>query len=206
MLMSVGTPGRSPERWCSEVKFDGWRALVYIEPGLKVRTPSGRQVSDSLPELAGLVDALGGRPAILDGELIARVDGAVDFYQLAPRMMHTGRIAKWAARELPVTFVAFDLLHLDGEDLCPCPLLEQKQALDDLHLVGPAWVVNGWYPGNMETVFHVAEQLGHEGVVAKRLDSPYLPRRRVTTWRKRKTPAWKRDHGPRRRPREWAQR
>jgi bifunctional non-homologous end joining protein LigD len=74
-------------------------------------------VSESLPELAGLVDALGGRPAILDGELVACPDGKVDFYSLGPRMMHTGRMARWAARELPVTFVAFDLLHLDGEDL-----------------------------------------------------------------------------------------
>jgi hypothetical protein len=70
-------------------------------------------------------------------------------------------------------------------------------------MVGPAWATNGWHDdGDMETVFQVAEQLGYEGVVAKRLDSPYLPRRRVTTWRKRKTPEWKRIHGPLRRPRE----
>jgi bifunctional non-homologous end joining protein LigD len=142
MLMSVGIPLRKPEQWCAEVKFDGWRALAYIDgAGSKVRTRSGRQVSESLPELAGLPDALGGRSAILDGELIACQDGAVDFYSLAPRMMHTGRMAKWAAMELPVTFVAFDLLHQDGEDLCGRPLVERKRLLDDLHLVGPAWAV-----------------------------------------------------------------
>jgi bifunctional non-homologous end joining protein LigD len=205
MLASTGVPTRHPEAFAWEAKWDGWRALVYIDQGLKVRTRSGRQVSDSLPELAGMVDALDGRSAILDGELIACQDGAVSFYQLAPRMMHTGRMARWAARERPVTFVAFDLLHLDGEDLCDRPLVERKRALDDLQLIGPAWVVNGWYEGDTEMVFQVAEQLGHEGVVAKRLDSPYLPGRRTRSWLKRKTPAWKREHAPRRRPREWAQ-
>jgi bifunctional non-homologous end joining protein LigD len=205
MLTSVGEPRRDLDQWCSEAKWDGWRAMVYIDGGLKVRTRSGRQVSDSLPELEGLVDAMCGRPAILDGELVACQDGKVDFYSLAPRLMHTGRRAQWAAREVPVTFVAFDLLHLDGEDLCVRPLAERKRLLDELHLVGPAWGTNAWYTDG-ETLFQVCVDLGHEGVVAKRLDSAYLPGRRVTTWRKRKTETWKREHGPRRRPREWAYR
>jgi bifunctional non-homologous end joining protein LigD len=144
------------------------------------------------------VDALEGRTAIMDGELIAMPDGVVDFYSLLGRVAHTGRMARWVARELPVTFVAFDLLHLDGEDLCARPLVERKRLLDELQLVGPAWVVNGWYEGDVEMVFQVAEQLGHEGVVAKRLDSPYLPGKRTRSWLKRKTPEWRREHGPRR--------
>jgi bifunctional non-homologous end joining protein LigD len=100
MSASVGEPARDQEQWCAEVKFDGWRAMVYIDDGLKVRTRSGRQVSDSLPEPDGLVDALAGRIAILDGELVACPDGKVDFYALAPRMLHTGRMARWAAGEL----------------------------------------------------------------------------------------------------------
>jgi bifunctional non-homologous end joining protein LigD len=118
-------------------------------------------------------------------------------------MLYTGRQARRAATQVPVTFVAFDLLHLDGEDPCPRPLVEGTQLLDDLHLVGPGWAVNGWYPdADGEMLFEACVQLGHEGVVAKRLDSPYLPGQRVRTWLKHKTAAWKRDHGPRRRPRE----
>jgi bifunctional non-homologous end joining protein LigD len=174
MLASVGEPGRNPEAYASEVQWDGWRALVYVDGGLKVRTRSGRQVSDSLSELAGVVDALGGRSAILDGELIACVDGKVDLYSLLPRLQHTGRMARWAARELPVTLVAFDLLHLDGEDLCSRPLVERKRLVDELHLMGPAWAVNGWYDDG-ETLFQVCARFSHEGVVAKRLDSPSRP-------------------------------
>ena len=121
---------------------------------------------------------------------------------LGPRMMHTGRTARWAAGELPVTLMAFDLLHLDGQDLTGRPLVERKQLLDDLHLVGPAWATNGWYPGaDGDRLFQVCTEPGHEGVVAKRLDAPYLPGIRSRAWLERKTNGWKRDRAPRRRPR-----
>ena len=117
---------------------------MYITGGgVKVRTRTGREVSDSLPELVGLVDALDGRPANLDGELIACLDGRADFYALTPRMSHTGRHARWAATQVSVTFVAFELLHLAGEDLTGRPLVERKVVLDDLRLVGPASATNG---------------------------------------------------------------
>ena len=85
MLATTGQPVRDAAAWSYEVKWDGWRALVYVDGGLKVRTRRGRQIVDSLPELAGLVDALDAHSAILDGELVALVDGRVDFYALAPR-------------------------------------------------------------------------------------------------------------------------
>jgi bifunctional non-homologous end joining protein LigD len=115
MLSSVGEPVRDLDLWSYEVKLDGWRAVVYIKDGrLKVRTRAGRQVTDALPELAGLVDVLRGRNAILDGELVACDDGEIDFYRLAPRMRYTGQHARRAATQIRVTLVAFDLLHLDG--------------------------------------------------------------------------------------------
>jgi bifunctional non-homologous end joining protein LigD len=143
MLATTGQPGGDPALFSFEVKWDGWRALVYIDGDLRVRTRTSRQVSDSRPELSGLVDALDGHTAILDGELVACRDGQVDFYSLAPRMMHTGRTAAWAASQVPVTFVAFDVLHLDGQDLTGLPLAGRKRRLDELHLVGPAWATNG---------------------------------------------------------------
>jgi bifunctional non-homologous end joining protein LigD len=200
MLATTGQPARNPAAWAWECKWDGWRALAYIDGGLKVRTRRGREVSDSLPELGGLVDALDRHTAILDGELVACPDGVVDFYALAPRMLHTGRMARWAAASVPVTFVAFDLLHLDGQDLTGRPLVERKRLLDDLALVGPAWATNRWYPDG-DTLFAACMELNHEGVVAKRLDSLYLPGQRVRTWLKQKCPEWKRVHAPRRRPR-----
>jgi bifunctional non-homologous end joining protein LigD len=143
-------------------------------------------VNDSLPELTGLVDALDGHRVIVDGELVACPGGAVDFYARAPRMLHSGRLAGWAATQTRVIFVTFDLLHLDGQDLTGLPLVERKRWLDELGVVGPAWATNGWYPGDGDTLFQVCSDLGREGVVAKRLDAPYLPGIRSRTWLKRK--------------------
>ena len=70
-------------------------------------------------------------------------------------MLHTGRTSSWAATQVPVTFVAFDLLHLDGQDLTGLALAERKRLLDELHLVGPTWATNGWYPGDGDTLFQV---------------------------------------------------
>jgi bifunctional non-homologous end joining protein LigD len=72
MLAMTGRPEVDSSRWSVEVKWDAWRALVYIDEGLKVRTRTSRQVSDSLPELAGLVNAVDGHRVILDGELVGR--------------------------------------------------------------------------------------------------------------------------------------
>ncbi len=103
----------------------------------------------------------------------------VDFCALAPRMLHTGRLAGWAASEVPVTFLAFDFPHPDGDDLTTLPLVERKLLLDGVHLVGPAWATNGWYPGEGDARLPLWAEMGHEGVVAIRLDAPYLPGRRT---------------------------
>jgi hypothetical protein len=71
MLAMTGEPSGDQPFWCAEAKWDGWRALVYVDDSLRVRTRTGRQVGDSLPELTGLVDALDGHRVILDGELVA---------------------------------------------------------------------------------------------------------------------------------------
>jgi bifunctional non-homologous end joining protein LigD len=107
MLASVSEPVRHLERWSVEVKWDGWRAMVYIdERGLRVRNRSGRQVSDSLPELAGLVDAEG-KSAILDGEFVAAPDGVRGLLlPLDPDAPHradgtVGRLGSYLSRSSP---------------------------------------------------------------------------------------------------------
>ncbi len=197
MLAATGAAPRGP-RWSFEVKWDGWRALVYVDGGLTVRTRSGRNVTVGVPELAGLAEQLAGRQAILDGELVVCRNGAVDFYALGGRMAATQPLAVRAASEaLPVTFVAFDVLWLDV-DVTGRPLAERKELLDGLELAGPAWVTNRWYRDGGEALFAACVQHGHEGIVAKRVDGRYLPGKRSATWIKCKCPEWVRVHGPRR--------
>ncbi len=113
-------------------------------------------------------------------------------------MLHTGRQARWAAAAVPVTF---DLLHLTARTGRDGPSSSASGSSTASSCpVGPEWATNGWYPGEGETLLAVCADLGHEGMVAKRLDSPYLAGRRVRTWLKWKCPEWVRVHAPRRRP------
>jgi bifunctional non-homologous end joining protein LigD len=88
-----------------EAKWDGWRALVYVDGALRVRTRTGRQVSDSLPELAGLVEALYGHGVILDGELVACPNGRMDSY--------SGMTLRWANSPNASLAAALTPLYLD---------------------------------------------------------------------------------------------
>ena len=86
MLASTGPIAAPAEQWAFEPKLDGWRAMVYVDGAVTVRTRTGRNVSAALPELKPLADALEGRRAVLDGELVARQGRAWDFYRLGPRL------------------------------------------------------------------------------------------------------------------------
>lgn len=182
-------------RWLWEVKWDGWRAVVYVDGGqVRVMTRRGRNVTASFPELHGLADALGGRQVVLDGELVAARAGELDFYALS------GRHGAARATAAPAAFAAFDLLWLDGQQITHLPLIERKHALRSLNLSGPAWREIAWQIGDGDTLFAGCTELGLEGVVAKRLDSRYRPGARTTLWRKRKCRAWLEEHAPRRVP------
>ena len=101
MLATTGQPEHDQGAWAWECKWDGWRALVYARRGHSGPHPHRPPGQRLPPELTGLVDALDGHRVVLDGELVACRDGNLDFYALGPRMMHTGRTARWAAGEFP---------------------------------------------------------------------------------------------------------
>ena len=191
MLASTRVDGR-PGEWAFEPKLDGWRALVYVDGCVKVRTRRGRDISASVPERVGMADALAGRAAILDGELVADGGRAEDFYRLGTRIAAHKRRSSTT-----VAFVAFDVLCLDGGPTVDLPYVERRQLLEDLALAGPAWcTVPVFFDGGRD-VLGACDRLGLEVVMAKRLDSPYRPGLRSRDWVKVKT-AQRSVHGPRR--------
>src|SRR3954453_1009701 len=105
MLAANRAPGEG--RWAIEPKLDGWRALVYVDGGVRVRTRRGRDVTASLPELAGLAEQVPDG-TVLDGELVAGAGRGVDFYAVRPSMAAR-------RRRTPLTFVAFDAPVVAGE-------------------------------------------------------------------------------------------
>ena len=183
MLACAGDlPGS--DGWAFEVKWDGVRALVRSEPGrLTLTARSGNDVTARYPEIAAINRALHEHAALIDGEIVAfGADGRPSF-QALQRRMHVENEArvKRLARDLPVTFIAFDLLWLDGHSLMAAPYSERRKRLDGLALSGARWQAPDTHDDGGE-LLAAAERLGLEGVVAKRRGSAYEPGRRSSAW------------------------
>lgn len=187
MLAVAGDLPRDPERWTFEVKWDGVRAIVGVRDGqVRITSRGGQDLTVAFPELAGLGDALGGRTAVLDGELIAFDDAGRQRFDAIQRRLRTtgpGVIAR-LANERPVTLAIFDLLELDDHLLTDRPWSERRAALEALELDGPYWQVPPTHRGiGAELLAATAEQ-ELEGIIAKRIDAPYRPGERSAHWRK----------------------
>jgi bifunctional non-homologous end joining protein LigD len=168
-----------------EVKWDGIRAIAYSEPG-RFRMES-RKLSDitfQYPELRPLGRELGSSDAVLDGEIVAFDDqGKPSFERLQQRMNLTSESQiKRRARQVPVAYVIFDLLYLDGRSLMGLPYEERRERLEALELRGPHWQTPAYHRGEGAPLLQATVEQGLEGVVAKRLDSPYEPGRRSGAW------------------------
>jgi bifunctional non-homologous end joining protein LigD len=174
--------------WALEMKWDGVRTLAYCEEGgVRLVSRTGQDVTRTYPELAGLAAAVGGRQALLDGEIVVLgPSGWPDFEALIQRIhVSSATAARHMASRLPVTYLAFDLLQLDGRWLLDEPYHRRRALLEGLGLQGARWQTPPSFTGVPGAdVLAVSQQHGLEGVVAKRLDSRYEPGRRSGSWRK----------------------
>lgn len=187
MLASPTLRVPSGPEWVHEVKWDGMRVLVDVHDRRLVLTSrAGNDATASFPELsplAGLYDDM-----LLDGEVVALDGGRPSFRALAERMhVADRRRAERLAATRPVTLMVFDLLRLYGTDLTAQPLSARRELLERLDLDGSHWQVPPVYEDG-EGLFAATLEQGLEGVVSKRLSSPYLPGRRSADWVK--SPHW----------------
>lgn len=170
-----------------EVKWDGLRAVAYVHDGaLRLMNRNGVDITSVYPELQPLADALGGVNAVFDGEIVA-VDaaGRVSFGALQPRMhLRDARQIERLAAQRPVAYRIFDLLRLDGHDTTSLAYTQRRELLDGLRLHGPRWQTPPYTRGGGAERLAAAVRDGMEGIMAKSLDSPYLPGRRSPTWLK----------------------
>lgn len=196
MLASAGAIRGSAEDYSFEPKLDGWRAMVSIAGGkLQVRTRNGHDVTSAVPELEDLSREFFGRSVVLDGELVAHEGTPSSFYRLSGRMAARRPAAIDAARlRTPATFVAFDVLWHDG-DVTALPYTARRQLLESFELGGASWCTVSAFPGAGAELFAACSALGLEGLVAKRLTSPYEAGARSKYWVKAKCSAWFEDHG-----------
>jgi bifunctional non-homologous end joining protein LigD len=170
-----------------EVKWDGVRAIAYVKPGrFRLESRNLREITDSYPEVRGLLRDLGMREAVFDGELVAFDESGRPSFERLQRRMHV--TSPSAVRRLststPVVYAIFDLLYLDGHVLMDAPYEERRERLEQLELAGPAWRVPGAHVGQGSRLLEATLAQGLEGVIAKRLGCRYEPGRRTGTWLK----------------------
>src|SRR5215218_352456 len=193
----LAKPGQVPESeaddWAYEIKWDGIRALGYADHG-KWCMLSRRleDVSARYPEVEPIAEALEGRSAILDGEVVALdEEGRPRFQLIQSRMGLTSPGAvKAKVKQQPVDYVIFDLLHLDGRCVRDLPYIQRRELLEELGLEGPRWRTPRYRHGGGADLIEAARRQGLEGIVAKRCDSPYRTGKR--TGEGIKTRVWRR--------------
>ncbi|HTX47156.1 MAG TPA: DNA ligase D [Solirubrobacteraceae bacterium] len=185
MLARQGDLPRDESDWSFEVKWDGVRAIAYVKPGrLRIESRNLREITDSYPEVRGILLELGMREAVLDGEIVAFDEaGRPSFGRLQRRMHVTSPSAvKRLQKSTPVVYAIFDLLYLDGHTLLDRPYAERRERLEALELNGPAWRIPPAQKGAGKRLLEWTRAQHLEGVVAKRLNSRYEPGRRGNNW------------------------
>src|ERR1700744_428254 len=185
MLAGAGELPAHEEKWSFEVKWDGVRAIAYVKPGrLRLESRNLNDITETYPEVRGILRDLGMREAVLDGEIVAfGDDGRPSFERLQRRInVSSASAVRRLSASTPVVYAIFDLLYLDGHSLMALPYEQRRARLDELELGGPAWRVPANHPGRGRALLDATEAQGLEGIVAKRLDSRYEPGRRTGAW------------------------
>jgi len=189
MLSTLLEKPFSDPGWLFELKWDGVRAMAWIEDGtLTLRARSGTDITKRYPELATLREAIGARKAILDGEIVALdSQGRSDFGMLQERM-HVRAPSEALITSVPAVYYLFDILYCDGFDLRESPLAERKQLLRLLLRGSERFRYSDHQLEHGVELFELAKKNGLEGIVAKRADSPYVSGRSIS-WAKLKATA-----------------
>ena len=182
----VDDPFSNPE-WIFETKWDGFRSVCFVKNG-KSRFVSRNQIemTPQYPELAKTAKQIDAKEAILDGEIVALdKDGMPRFQLLQPRVGRKSGIE--ALRGLGhIVYYVFDLLYVDGQDLMSCPVVERKEALENILRPASFIKLSEHIVGDGEAFFKQIEKFHLEGMIAKRAASPYV-QKRTKDWLKVKT-------------------
>jgi bifunctional non-homologous end joining protein LigD len=181
----VDKPFSNPD-WLFEIKWDGARTLAHVRDG-KVRlwSRSNRDVSREYPELASIAEHLNAREAWLDGEIVVLdEDGRSNFEKLQLRFGVQEPSERLIA-QVPVVYYVFDILYCDGYDLRRVPLIERKNFLKQVLREGGRVRYSDHVIENGKELYEVALERNLEGLVAKRVSSPY-PEGRSPLWLKMK--------------------
>jgi DNA ligase D-like protein (predicted ligase)/DNA ligase D-like protein (predicted 3'-phosphoesterase) len=183
MLAKVAEEAFSGKEWVFEIKWDGFRAIAYVEEPFSLKSRNEKELKQNFPELQELNKLASN--IVVDGEIIVMREGKPDFQSLLERgqAVSTGEIQRQESRA-PVVYIVFDILEKDGKSLTKLPLMERKAILKDSLREGDNVLLCDFIEEKGEAYFQLALEKGFEGVVAKRRDSEYEEGLRTGSWLK----------------------
>ncbi len=186
MMAKLGSTIPKPDSpWGFEFKWDGIRALAYVDGGrVRLVSRTGEEITPRYPEIHAMGRALGSKEVILDGEVVALDEkGRPSFEEIQQRMGLTSETEiRRKMKMVPVTYMIFDVLWQDGHSLMSQTYTDRRQALEKLKLAGASWQTPPYEKGGGQAMLDASSRAGLEGVMAKRLDSRYEPGRRGGAW------------------------
>ena len=194
MYATIGTAIPTAGEWTYEPKYDGIRVLAFVTPkSAKLVTRNGNDKTTQFPEVVEALRSFGAamdRSLVLDGEIVALIDGQPGRFQELQSRMHVkeAATADLHAESTPAAFVAFDLI-LDGDDvLVHEPWSVRRRRLERLwgRRKGKTLILTESVEGDGPAMVERAHRDGWEGVIAKRTDAPYEPGVRSRAWLKLK--------------------
>lgn len=180
----------SRDGWLFELKYDGIRAMVTVAgDGVRITGRRGTDETARYPEAQAIRAGIHARQAIVDGELVVLDAGGRPSFERMQQRIGVSRetdVRRVAAAH-PVTFIAFDLLELDGRDLLSTELRIRKKTLRETIVDSPHILFAEQVERVGTSLFKVARESGIEGIVGKRADSLYRPGIRTPDWVKIKS-------------------
>ena len=159
--------------WIFEPKWDGIRAIAVCGDETKLLSRNMNDVTAAYPELQGLNDRLVAIDAIVDGEIVAFDGERPSFERLQSRIhLRNEHDIQRAMKKIPVCYIAFDLLYLDGKSVMEKPLEERKELLEQTMVPSKKVFVSTMVEREGVALAEAAQARGLEGIVAKKKDGP----------------------------------
>ena len=183
MLARVAPKPFSDKDWIFEIKWDGFRAIAYVEEPYSLKSRNGKELKHNFPELEEL-NRLSSN-VVFDGEIVVMREGKPDFQTLLERgQAVSGGDIQRQAKRVPAIYIVFDVLEKDGKPLTKLPLMERKKILNDSLREGANVLLSDFIDEKGEAYYQLALDKGLEGVVAKKKDSHYEEGLRTGSWLK----------------------
>ena len=183
MLAHTAEASFSSKEWIFEIKWDGFRAISYVDEELSIRSRYNKELRYNFPELEELTTLAPN--TVLDGEIVTLQEGKPNFQTLLERNQSTSRQSvKFMVQKFPALYIVFDILEENGASLLDRTLVERKKILKEHLKEGKNILLSEYVTEQGEAYYAAALKKGLEGVMAKKQSSLYEPGVRSKNWLK----------------------